>query len=174
MHTNNLFPAYLHIHNYTSCYVNHNHSFVCVNIVYLSNTVLLSAPWHWSSSHVAIQLFTIYVYVVWYCHQQLAQGCWNNNIALYKIIHRVLLYGVFVPHSGTGCRTVTLVVPHCHCGLLKIWSKLNFCVSIFVGMGEEMYAGGSLDWSRRVCESMLHVRRDKPGGGCCCCQLWFG
>ena len=40
-------------------------------------------------------------------------------------------YGVFVPHSGTGRRTVTLLVPHCHCGLVKIWSELHFCVSIF-------------------------------------------
>ena len=29
-------------------------------------------------------------------------------------------YCVFVPRNCTGCRTLTLAAPHCHCGLVKI------------------------------------------------------
>ena len=34
------------------------------------------------------------------------------------------------------------------------------CVCVCVCEG--MHAGESLDWARRVCESMLHMQRDKP------------
>ena len=105
---------------------------------------------------------------IWWCCRLYTVGKWIGiDIMIYW-------YHVVV---GTVHRTATLAGPHCHCGPVKIWSKLHFCVRFLcVGVCDGMYAGDSLDWAIWVCESLLHMRKDKPGmcGGWWCCRVLFG
>ena len=68
-----------------------------------------------------------------------------------------LLNGWFIPRNGTGRRTATLAAHLSH-----YWSsdgmKPGFTSSISICVcARGCMQGESLDWTRRECESMLHV-----------------